>query len=161
MYRALDAMRQDRFSSRLSIAQSISEELGPGIEVEAIRSEETRAYSQAIVAGLRGSGLHYNTLGPQIAASMSPLELIKAVEARDPEPIAQAAGVSIPRVLSIIQALAVGDLAAIIAAPIDDGITLQLLDGSVYKKSQDVSIGQRCTIVLPVLLTRHGGITGC
>ena len=85
---------------------------------------------------------------------MSPLELIKAVEARDPEPIAQAAGVSIPRALSIIQALAVGDLAAIIAAPIDDGITLQLLDGSVYKKSQDVWIGQRCTIVLPVLLTR-------
>ena len=136
----------------------MTEELGPSIQVKAIRSEQTRAYSEAIVSGLRGSGLHYNTLSPQLAGSMSPLEFIQAVEARDPQAIGDTAEIPVHRASAIIQALKDSDLASIVAAPIDDGITLELLDGSVFKKSQEVSIGQRCTIVLPVLLTRHGGI---
>lgn len=118
----------------------------------------TRGYSEAIVSALRGSGIHYNTLGPQLAESMSPLELIHAVEARDPQVIADATEIPVQRASAIVQALKGSDLASIVAAPIDDGIDLHLLDGSVFKRSQDVSIGQRCTIVLPVLLSRHGGI---
>ena len=122
------------------------------------KSAQTRAYSEAIIAGLRGSGLHLNTLGPQLAASMSPLELVHAVEARDSGPVADATDIPGSRAATVIEALRNSDLSSIVAAPIDDAVSLELLDGTVYKKSQDVSIGQRCTIVLPVLLSRHGGI---
>ena len=158
LYRALDHLRQERFASRLAIAQSLTSELGPGIQVGATRSVLTRPYAEAIISGLRGSGLHYNTLGPEIAASMSPLELIQSIESRDPSPIAEAAEISTARAISIIQALKYSDLASIISAPINDGITLELLDGAEYKNSENVSIGQRCTTVLPVLLSHHGGI---
>ena len=158
LYRALDNLRQERFASRHDIAESLTRELGPGIQVAATRSEQTRPYADAIISGLRGSGLHYNTLGPQIAGSMSPLELIQAVELRDPERIAEAADISPQRALAVVETLRQSDLASILAAPIDDGITLELLDGSVFKNSVNVSIGQRCTTVLPVLLAQHGGI---
>ena len=158
LYDSLDRLRQERFVSRLRIAQSVTDELGPGIQVGVGRSERTGAYASAIALGLRGSGLHYNRLSPHLAAAMSPLELVQAVEAREPETIADAAEMSIQRASAIIQALKGKDLGRIVAALIDDAITLELLDGSVFKKSEEVSIGQRCTIVLPVLLTRHGGI---
>ena len=158
LYGSLDQLRQNRFSSRLSIAQSVTDELGPGIQVGVSGSEQTRAYAEAIALGLRGSGLHYNTLSPHLAATMSPLELVQAVEARDPRAIADAAEIPIQRASAIVHALKKSDLGNIVAASIDDAITLELLDGSLFKRSQEVSIGQRCTIVLPVLLTRHGGI---
>ena len=158
LYASLDQLRRERFLSRLAIAESVTDELGPGIQVAVGGSERTKAYAGAITLGLRGSGLHYSTLSPHLAASMSPLELVQAVEKREPRVIADAAEISIQRASAIIQALRDKDLGAIAAAHIDDAITLELLDGSVFKKSQEVSIGQRCTIVLPVLLTRHGGI---
>lgn len=158
LYRSLDRLRQARFSSRRNVAETLTSELGPSIQVKATRSEQTRPYAEAIVCGLRGSGLHYNSLSPQIAASMSPLELIQAVESRNPEPIAEATEISPQRANTIIDNLKNSDLASIVAAPIDDGITLQLLDGAVFKDSEHVSIGQRCTTVLPILLAQHGGI---
>ena len=158
LYRELDNLRQERFTSRFSVAQSLTKELGPRIQASATRSAQTRPYAEAIISGLRGSGLHYNSLGPRIAASMSPLELIQSVESRDPRPMQEAAEVSTSRAITVIQALKNSDLASIISAAIDDGITLELLDGAEYKDSENVSIGQRCTTVLPVLLSHHGGI---
>ena len=158
LYRELDNLRQERFSIRHDVAESLSNRLGPGIQVVATRSEQTRPYADAIIVGLRGSGLHYNTLGPQVAASMSPLELIQAVESRDFELIEEAVDISSQRAIAVIQALKNSDLASIVAAPIEDGVGLELLDGAVFKNSENVSIGQRCTTVLPVLLARHGGI---
>ena len=158
LYRSLDQLRQDRFLRRLNIAQSVSGELGPSIQVEVTRSEQRSAYAKAIIGGLRGSGLHYNILSPHLAVTMSPLELVQAVEAREPSLISEATDIAIQRAGAVIEALRDSDLASIVAAQIDDSVALELLDGSVFKSSQEVSIGQRCTIVLPVLLTRHGGI---
>lgn len=158
VYRRLDGLRDTRFAKRLEIAKSMTDKLGPEIQVHAIRSTQTRAFAEAIKSALRGSGLHYNTLGPLLAKTMSPLELTQAVEKRRPLDISSASGITVQRASAVIQTLQSSDLASIVAAPIDDSITLKLLDGSVFKKSQEVSIGQRCTIVLPLLLTRHGGI---
>ena len=158
LFADLDRLREARFSSRRDVAHSLSEQLAPNIQVKATRSERTRPYADAIASGLHGSGLHYNTLSPRIASSMSPLELIQAVESRDPVPIARAAGLSEQRAAAMIEALKLSNLASVIAAPIEDGISLQLLDGAEYKDSENVSIGQRCTTVLPVLLAQHGGI---
>ena len=158
LFADLDRLREARFASRRNVADSLSNQLAPNIQVQATRSQRTGPYAEAIACGLRGSGLHYNTLSPRIASSMSPLELIQAVESRDPTPIARAAGLSEQRALAVIEALKSSNPASVVAAPIEDGICLQLLDGAEYKDSENVSIGQRCTTVLPVLLAQHGGI---
>ena len=158
LYRDLDQLHDARFSNRVRVANSLTAALAPSIQVIATRSEQIRPYAEAIVGALRGSGLHYNSLSRQIAAFMSPLELIQAVEARNPLPIAEAAEVTLQRASATIDNLKGSDLASIVAAPIDDGVTLELLDGAVFKDSENVSIGQRCTTVLPILLVQHGGI---
>ena len=158
LYQTLDELRTRRFMRRQEIAESVSHELGPNIQVRLTSSEQTRDYIRAIIEGLRGSGLHYNRLSPHVAKSMAPIELVQAVENRDSEAIVSATEITSQRASLVIDSLKDKDLAAIITAAIDDGVMLKLLDGSVFKTSQEVSIGQRCTIVLPVLLARHGGI---
>ncbi len=158
LYRELDSFRQLRFESRNQVADALTQELSPNIVVEASRSMETRSYAETIISGLRGSGLHYSRHAPTLAMNMSPLELVKAVESRDAQALVDACNLSDRVAESIIQALADSDLSSIIASPIEDGITLKLLDGAEYKESQEASIGQRCTIVLPLLLARHGDI---
>ena len=158
LYRTLDDLHRKRFVSRLRVAESLTEQLRPNIDIGVTGSERTRPYAESIVCGLRGSGMHYNKLSQQIAAVMSPLELVQAVESRNPQPIVEATAISQTRAQSVISALRDSDLAKIITAPIEDGVTLKLLDGAVYKNSEQVSIGQRCTTVLPVLLAQHGDI---
>ena len=46
----------------------------------------------------------------------------------------------------------------LLAAPVDDDIRLELLDGPEYKRSDQLSTGQRCTVVLPILLEQHDRI---
>src|SRR5262249_532118 len=40
----------------------------------------------------------------------------------------------------------------LIAVPLDDKADFELLDGSDYKSMDDLSVGQRCTVVLSILL---------
>jgi ABC-type Mn2+/Zn2+ transport system ATPase subunit len=45
-------------------------------------------------------------------------------------------------------------MSAIATTPIDDVVTFQLLDGKDYKDIGELSTGQRCTVILPIIL-RH------
>jgi hypothetical protein len=150
----LDAVREIRFRERADIGVWLTAELGPVIDIEVIRSGLQSDYASAIAAALRGSGLHYTKLAPQLASRMSPRELIEAVERDDYETIAQLGGIPddrARRLIDHINAQGAGDLAA---APVDDAVTLRLLDGTGYKETGEMSTGQRCTVVLPILL-RH------
>jgi ABC-type taurine transport system ATPase subunit len=46
------------------------------------------------------------------------------------------------------------DLAAIATVAVEDYVTFSLLDGSDHKDIADLSTGQRCTVILPLVL-RH------
>ena len=51
----------------------------------------------------------------------------------------------------------IGKLGGAVTVIVEDDVQLQLLDGSVYKDISDLSTGQRCTVVLPIILgTRIG-----
>lgn len=155
-YSALDQARQDRFEDREGVAVHLNDQLSPSVKVEVTRSASLEAYMAAIVESVRGSGLHYNSLAPLIAQAMSPLELVTAVEATDAAPICDAVDISGERALSLIAAIKRGGTSNIVSANIEDGVQLSLLDGNDYKDSERLSIGQRCTAVLPVLLSQHG-----
>ena len=156
LFEEFEGVRNERFDSRSSIASSLNLELGPEIRVEVVASGITSRYANAIAAALRGSGLHYNTLAPLLAARMSPLELVEAVESTDAQAIADAAEITVDRAASAIAHLEQSSLSDLIASPIDDAVELFLLDGVDYKPSGALSIGQRCTAVLPVLFSGHG-----
>ena len=152
----VDRLRDTRFEGRRNVGERLNVELGPRINVSLRRSGEKSAYVSAIIAGLRGSGLHYNDLAPQLADALTPLELVDCVDTSDIERLATLAEIPTNRAAAVIQQLQAADLGDIISAPIEDTVELFLLDGSEYKPTSHLSIGQRCTVVLPLLLSRHG-----
>ena len=156
VFKELERGREERLESRTLIANRLKDDLGPEIKTEVIESGTTSSYANIIAAELRGSGLHYNTLAPLLAARMSPLELVEAVESNSIQAIAEAVEIAAERAMNVIAYLQSQSLADIIAAPVDDAVDLSLLDGVDYKESKSLSIGQRCTVVLPILLSGHG-----
>ena len=152
----LEDARAERFQSRAQISNKLNDDLGPGIKTDVTESGMTNNYSNIISAALRGSGIHYNTLAPLLATHMSPLELVEAVESGGVQAITEAIEIAPERAMNVIAYLQSRSLTDLIAAPVDDSVELSLLDGVDYKESDSLSIGQRCTVVLPVLLSGHG-----
>ena len=155
-YRELEDIRNAVFNERSKIAATLNSELAPTVRTRVVQSLNVERYQAAIVAALRGSGVHYNALAPVLAREVSPFELASWVEQGDARSLASAAGVNIERAHSVIGAIRSRGVSDLIAAEIEDGVSLELLDGLDYKSSERLSIGQRCTAVLPVLLGQHG-----
>ena len=152
----LEGEQAERFQSRTQICNRLNDDLGPEIKAEVTESGMTNNYANIISAALRGSGIHYNTLAPLLATHISPLELVEAVESDDVQAITEAAEIATERAMNVVAYLQSRSLTDLIAAPVDDSVELSLLDGVGYKESDSLSIGQRCTVVLPVLLSGHG-----
>ncbi len=152
----LEGVHGERFEARIQIANRLNDELRPEIKADVTESGMTNSFANVISTTLRGSGLHYNALAPLLAANMSPLELVEAAESNGVQLITEAVDIAPDRAMNLIAYLQSCDLTDLIAAPVDDAVELSLLDGVGYKECDDLSIGQRCTVVLPVLLSGHG-----
>ena len=150
----LEEIREERFNVRKKIASKLSETLGPHIRVKAYRAGQFETYSASIADILRGSGLRYNELSPILAKNLSPRELLDAADSNDFDLIAVATGITKERGARVLAKLRESDLGALATVAIEDNVALQLLDGTDYKNIGDLSTGQRCTVVLPLVL-RH------
>jgi recombinational DNA repair ATPase RecF len=152
----LESSRVLRFESRRAVAARLRSELGPQIDVDVQRGAEFGPFASAIVAALRGTGLHYNTLAPKIAAGMSPREFVEAIERGDSSAVADLAEISPERAEKIIAQVPATALGEVLTAEIEDTVTLRLLSGGDYRSTDDLSTGQRCTVVLPIILSHAG-----
>jgi DNA repair exonuclease SbcCD ATPase subunit len=148
----LDQARGERFERRTEVARSLSTHLGPRIQVEVERSGQFDSYARKIAEVLRGSGLRYNELSQVLAKSVSPRELLEAVENDDFEAIADVAGISRDRAARALSHIREGNLGEIATTLVEDNVYLSLLDGNDYKDFSELSTGQRCTVVLPIIL---------
>jgi len=150
----LDAARLAKFNTRLSIAKDLTAILGPKIRIDIEQAGQFEGLSSVLAEALRGSGLRYTDLSLTLAERVSPRELLNAVEANDYETVADAANISKDRAARVIAQLREADLGHLSTILVDDNVSLQLLDGQDYKNFSDLSTGQRCTVVLPIIL-RH------
>lgn len=150
----LDEIREDRFNTRSTVAVELTKTLGPHIRVNVSRAGQFETFAAAIADTLRGSGLRYNELSAMLAENVSPRELLEAADSNDFDLIAEATGITKDRAARALSQLREADLGALATVPVDDTVTLQLLDGADYKNVGELSTGQRCTVVLPLIL-RH------
>jgi energy-coupling factor transporter ATP-binding protein EcfA2 len=151
----LEGVRMQRFERRCELASQLNNELGPRIKVSVERAGLNSEYASAIVGALRGSSLRFNEIGPLVADHMSPREFVEAIENEDASTIAEITGIAPIRAAKIIERLNEEGVETILTAPVEDGVTLALLDGNEYKTSEQLSTGQRCTVVLPLLLRQQ------
>ena len=158
VYRQLEESRGQRSAAREATAKQLEEALAPRIAIAVARSEALGAYSSAVAAALRGSGLHYASLAQTLADAMSPRELVELAEAGNAQGTGgRPAGIPIERAARVVDSLRRSGCETIIAASIEDTVSLQLqVDQETYRPSEELSTGQRCTVILPIVLSHHG-----
>lgn len=153
----LESVRNTIYQSRLAAARDLSSRLGPTIRVEIVRGGLTDAYVRVLKDALTGSGLHHGRLAPLIAESLPPRELVEITETGDAERLADILHLEESRSRKVIDYVAASDTAALLTLPLEDQVNLQLLDGGEYRSSDLLSTGQRCTVILPILLAHPRG----
>jgi hypothetical protein len=151
---ALEATRSQRFQMRLAAATELNRVLGPRIRINVVRGGQTEAFSAAIADALRGSGLRYTDLVAALVQRMSPRDLLDAVENDNYALVASCGNTSPDRAAKAVIALKEADLGALATLVVEDYVSFSLLDGPDHKDIADLSTGQRCTVILPIVL-RH------
>ena len=150
----LEGIRTQRYEARAAMALTLNQTLGPRIRIDVMRGGQTEAFSTALVEALRGSGLRYNDMVGTLAQRISPRELLEAVEQNDYDLVATRGSMTPDRAAKAVVALKEADLGSIATVAVEDYVTFSLLDGADHKDIADLSTGQRCTVILPLVL-RH------
>lgn len=154
----LDNSRNQRFAGRLEVVNMLNAELSPNIRIHIRRNGQHVIFANALGEVLKKSGIKYGEIVLAISANISPRALLDAVEGFDVELVSDAARITTERASRILAHLKTCDLGTLSTIDIEDEVILQLLDGRDYKGLQDLSTGQRCTVVLPLVLAHHDRI---
>jgi len=149
----LSELRDRRFRLRKDVADRLSAALGPTIRVSITQAGDRSGYEALLKDMLKGCGLQYNRIVSRIVESLSPEELSRIVRKGDAARLAEDSGVAQDQALRIIAYLQDADgLAKLETMDLEDEPLIALKDGADFKSSVDLSTGQRCTVILPILL---------
>lgn len=149
----LSDLRDQRFRLRKEVADRLTNALAPTIRVTITQAGHRGGYEALLREMLKGCGLQFNRLATRISETLSPEELARIVRRSDAARLAEDGGIAIEqaqRIVTHLQASAqIGKLETI---DLEDEPLIALKDGADYKNSADLSTGQRCTVILPILL---------
>jgi ATPase subunit of ABC transporter with duplicated ATPase domains len=137
------------------VAEDLTQRFGGTIRVSILQSADLQEYKTLIADALKGSGMKHGMAAERITQSLAPAELARAVSQQDHATIAEKAGQDEERAKKIIETLRTsGAIYAIESVEIEDLPRIELRDGASYKDSPNLSTGQRCTTILPILLVQ-------
>lgn len=148
-------LRASRTARRAEVVTSLNNALAPWVRVELESSAQFVEYSRAISNALRGSGMKYNELASNISEKVSPQELMDFVEYYDFENLSEITGIPKERCARLLGVLAEVGISEIVTSEIEDNVRLTLLDGLEHKDVTALSAGQRCTVILSIVLQHH------
>jgi hypothetical protein len=88
-----------------------------------------------------------------LCRAISPPELGELVRANDGPALAKSGGINIQQATSVIKALGTPErLMELQILDMDDSPSIELCDNGIYKSTADISTGQKCTAILPILM---------
>ncbi|WP_045048077.1 AAA family ATPase [Rouxiella chamberiensis] len=150
-------LRKQRSDLRVAKCNDLNKALKPKIKVTIEVANRLDDYQQVLINALKGGGIRYNDIAPIISESIPPVILIKILESNDIDGFISLVSISKDRALKIINSLkqATDKIATVL---LEDEIKLELLDGSEYKDFTALSTGQRCTVILPIILEHKESI---
>ncbi|HEU4733722.1 MAG TPA: AAA family ATPase [Kofleriaceae bacterium] len=150
----MSELRDRRFAARKRVAERLTHQLS-SIRVTVTQAADSDAYRELIARALKGSAIKQNVAAERLAEVFLPVELARAVVNADQKLIAERTGFDEERCRKIADALRDGGGAyEIESVDLDDVPCIELLDGGKYKQSPNLSTGQRCTTILPILLVQ-------
>lgn len=149
--KALEQTRSEKSQLREAVCRNLTDSLSPRINVHLEEYSQLDEYQQVIINALKGSGIKYNDLAPLIAESIPPLLLLKITEDDDVDMFLSLISITKERASRVLSALK-SSINSIATVKLEDEVTFELLDGSETKDLSELSTGQRCTVILPVIL---------
>lgn len=155
---ALDEMHAHNVAltaGRQQTADRLTAGLAPSIRVTVKPFADYRAYVSVLNGALRGSGLRYRELADRIAETFSPQEIAVLAERGEVSVISKALEINEERALRLAEGLRGDAGAELLVTEVGDEVVIELLDGTSFKSTDFLSMGQRCTAVLPIIL-QHG-----
>jgi len=148
----ISKLKEDKHFARSEIISSLNEHLLPTIGTSITPQSNLSMYGEALENSLRGSGLKYKELISKIVEKISPAWLLYYTHTLKYEDFAQTIGIPLDRATRLLGYLNEIDLGKVLTSKIEDKIDFTLLDHGNYKHVEELSIGQRCTVALSVIL---------
>lgn len=142
-------------ASRERTANRLTSGLAPSIKVTVKPLADYRAYVSVLNAALRGSGLRYRELADRIAETFSPQEIAVLAERGEVSVISSALEINEERALRLAEGLRGDAGVELLVTEVGDEVIIELLDGTSFKSTDFLSMGQRCTAVLPIVLQHN------
>ena len=154
LLKRISELRDQRFALRKEIAERLSSQF-PSIRVTVNQAADLHDYQQVVTDALKGSGVKQGVAAERLCQVFLPTELAEVVEKNDLTTLMQRSGFDEDRSKKILSTLQTeGAHYTIETVALDDQPSIELLDGDTYKESTHLSTGQRCTTILPILLTQ-------
>ena len=145
-------LKEEILASRNQVISKLNENLLPTIGTVITPLANLSIYERALESCLRGSGLKYKELISTIVQKVSPAWMLYYSYSLKYADFAERIGIPVDRATRLLAFLNEIDLAPILTAKIEDKVNFTLLDHANYKDVEDLSIGQRCTVALSVIL---------
>lgn len=151
---------EQRFKKRYQIVTQLNAKLGDDVKVEIEKGALRSEYYSALMNIFYGSNLRYTTIVEKIVSYYTPEDLAIVIRSKDRSSLKSCLGIEDGRIDQILLHLA-GDgesrLFEIESLSIDDKplISLRIKEGDEhvnFRPSHQLSTGQKCTTVLPILL---------
>jgi len=150
----MSELRDRRFAARKRVAERLTQQFTT-IRVTVTQAADSQAYRELIARALKGTAIKQNVAAERLAEVFLPMELSRAVASGDLKLIAERTGFDEERSRRVADALrADGCAYEIESVDLEDVPRIELLDGDKYKESPNLSTGQRCTTILPILLVQ-------
>jgi len=150
-------LKNEIFTIRLNAVQEINEILGGDVKITLKFSGITTEFEERLKEALRGSGLKYNDLVSKVVENLKPDQFANFVNLKDIENLKILTGIDENRLTIIINTLFETDeIYKIESIYCDDLPDFKLkIEGDTlrenYRNSDELSMGQRCTTVLPII----------
>lgn len=149
----LSELRDKRYAIRRGIAERINAALTPTIRVTIEQSGHLGEYRNLLEQLLVSARLQRGVVAQRIVEHLTPAELVAVVRREDAEGLQTATGVNADQARKVTDALRnVEALYSIETVELSDRPRIELKDGDTYKESAELSTGQKCTTILPILL---------
>ena len=154
----LNNLKQKIFEIRLKNVTELNEQFEGDIIINLFAGGITDIYEESLRNALKGSGIRYNELIPRITGSFSPDEFAKLIQDQNIDQLRNVTGIDESRLNTLIDTLYnTDDIFHIESIYCDDlpEFTLKIKGDAGnrenYRKSEELSMGQRCTAVLPII----------
>jgi ABC-type uncharacterized transport system ATPase subunit len=146
--------RDRRYAARRAVAERLTHQF-PTIRVTITQAGDSSRYRELVATTLKGQSLKQNVLAERLADAFLPTELARAVVTNDVTLVAERVSIEIDRARRVVDALRANGVAYDLEViDLEDVPCIELLDGDTYKESPNLSTGQRCTTILPILLVQ-------